>query len=57
MWWKGYIGSIISDIIADSPLLKQLFAEDDIYREMISAMSFPGVTQRVKEAREVYGLM
>ena len=25
MWWKGYIGSIISDIIKDSSSLKQLF--------------------------------
>ncbi|MDQ1327644.1 MAG: hypothetical protein QG641_927 [Candidatus Poribacteria bacterium] len=29
MWWKGYIGSIISDIIKDSPLLEQIFAKDD----------------------------
>jgi len=36
MWWKGYIGSIISDIIADSPSLEQLFAEDDIYYEFFS---------------------
>ena len=55
-WWKGYIGSIISDIIADSPSLKQLFAEDDIYRDMISAMNFPGVDQRIKEAKKAYDL-
>jgi hypothetical protein len=57
MWWKGYIGSFISDIIKDSPSLKQLFAEDDMYREMVSAMSSPEVTQRIKEARKAYELI
>jgi hypothetical protein len=53
-WWKGYLCSIISDILAGSDTLHNLFAEDDIYREMVSAMGYPGVAQRVKESR---GLM
>jgi len=57
MWWKGYIGSIISDIIKDSSSLKQLFAEDDMYREMLSAMSSPEVERRIKEARKAYELI
>ena len=55
IWWKGYIGSFISDIMADSPSPEQFLVEDDIYREMISAMNLPAVASRIKEARKAYG--
>jgi hypothetical protein len=54
MWWKGYIGSIISDILSDSRSIQQVFAEDATYREMISAMDYPGVMQRIKEAKQIW---
>ncbi len=56
MWWKGYIGSIIKGVLADNAKLHQrLTVEDDTYREMIEAMSHPGVAQRIKDARELLG--
>ena len=56
MWWKGYIASIIEEVLSDDAELHQrLVAEDDKYRELIEAMAYPDIQQRIKEAREVLG--
>jgi hypothetical protein len=55
MWWKGYIGSIIKEVLADdAELHQQLVKEYDIYREIIEAMTYPGVQERIKESRELF---
>lgn len=56
IWWQGYIGSIIEEALVDNAKLRQRLAdEDDTYRELIEAMSYPGVKQRIQEAKEVLG--
>jgi hypothetical protein len=53
MWWKGYIGSIIKEILeGNAELHQRLSAENDTYRELIEAMTYPGVQQRIKDALE-----
>jgi len=56
MWWKGYIASIIEEVLSDDAELHQrLVTEDSAYRELIEAMAHPDTQQRIKEAREVLG--
>jgi hypothetical protein len=57
MWWKGYIGSIIKEILeGNAELHQQLLIENNTYRELIEAMDYPGVQQRIKDALECRGV-
>jgi len=54
IWWKGYIGSIIEEVLKeDAKLHQRLVIEDDTYRDITEAMSNPGIQQRIKEAKEI----
>ena len=56
MRWKGYIGSVIEEVLgANAQLRKRLAAKDDTYREIIEAMTYPGVPRRIEEAKEILG--
>ena len=54
MWWKGFMGKVIEDMLVSHPDSQQKFATDATYRQMLDARTHPGVEERVTLAEEIF---
>ncbi|MDP6596232.1 MAG: DUF4838 domain-containing protein [Candidatus Poribacteria bacterium] len=54
MWWKGFMGKVIEDMLVSHPDSQQNFATDATYRQMLDARTHPGVEERIALAEEIF---
>ena len=54
MWWKGFMGKVIEDMLLSHPDSQQKFATDATYRQMLDAGTHPGVEERITLAEEIF---
>ena len=54
MWWRGFMGKMIEDILVSHPDSRQKFATDATYRQMLDARTHPGVEERIALAEGIF---
>ena len=54
MWWRGFMGKMIEDILVSHPDSQQKFATDATYRQMLDARTHPGVEERIALAEGIF---